>query len=598
MGTAPTPVREPVFRPGDVIEGRYRIIKVIGEGGMGTVYQAEHVLIHRKVAVKLLHPEYATDADVIERFMNEARAAGTLGHPNIVESTDMGFARDEMPYIVFEYLEGSPLSDEVYRLRGLTIRRALRIAHQIASALESAHAAGIIHRDLKSDNVILTHRDEVPDHVKVIDFGISRFTEMEHISGGGKKRAQVMGTPEFMAPEQMTTPEAVDARADIYALGVVLYEMLAGRTPFINDNDTEALVHKILLEEPPPIDRKEIPPGLNTIIFERFLAKDPAKRFQSMKDVKAALEAFWGASRRDSQPIEPIEIPAPPAPATPTISPVAAEAIALPPAPRRRAATLVPLVLGLLCAAAGAALMTQSGKSTAHADAAAIAALDSDAAQIGASIDAAANEVKLRAQSVAASPMLHAAIVTDAATLEDMVRDGALSKPTGNDVMDVVQVRDGKRTALLHLPASAKPLADPGDQVRAALVDGQLRVTGQAPVTAGNSTAVGGDVVISSPVDLQPIASKLHDRVLAARIEGFGAPIVLVPAGSATGEEVSREIVSKSAGGSKLMLVATVAQVFEKAASYRLPAYGSFAAGGVLLLVFAIASIASKNRKR
>ena len=231
-----TPARDPVFKSGDVIEGRYRIIREIGSGGMGTVYLTEHVLIKRRLAVKVLHPEFATDAEVIERFMNEARAVGTLGHPNIVESTDMGFARDEMPYIVFEYLEGSALSDEVYRLQGLPVRRAMKIAHQIASALEAAHAAGIIHRDLKSDNIFLTHRDEVPDHVKVLDFGISRFTEQaSDVSVGGRRANLAMGTPEFMAPEQVTSPESVDERTDIWALGVVFYEMLASRTPFVNE---------------------------------------------------------------------------------------------------------------------------------------------------------------------------------------------------------------------------------------------------------------------------------------------------------------------------------------------------------------------------
>ena len=140
-----TPARDPVFKSGDVLEGRYRIIREIGSGGMGTVYLTEHVLIKRRLAIKVLHPEFATDAEVIERFMNEARAVGTLGHPNIVESTDMGFARDEMPYIVFEYLEGSALSDEVYRLQGLPVRRALKIAHRVGQrpiGTKQLHPAG------------------------------------------------------------------------------------------------------------------------------------------------------------------------------------------------------------------------------------------------------------------------------------------------------------------------------------------------------------------------------------------------------------------------------------------------------------------------
>src|SRR5438045_231664 len=135
----------------DIIDGRYRVIKTVGEGGMGTVYLAEHTLIKRRVAVKVLHPELAGDGKVVERFMNEARAAGTLGHPNIVESTDMGFTGGHVPYIIFEYLEGTLLTDEIYRVGGLPVRRAVLIARQIADALRAAHAADIVHRDLKSD---------------------------------------------------------------------------------------------------------------------------------------------------------------------------------------------------------------------------------------------------------------------------------------------------------------------------------------------------------------------------------------------------------------------------------------------------------------
>src|SRR5262245_5581195 len=202
-------------KSGDTLEGRYKIIKTVGEGGMGTVYLAEHMLIKRKVAIKVLRSELAADSTVVERFMNEARAAGAIGHPHIVESTDMGFTRDGVPFIVFEYLEGALLTDEIYRVRGLSPRRALRIAGQIASALHAAHMAGIIHRDLKSDNIFLTDKEEASDHVKVLDFGISRFLEAD-VGDDSSGRHQLMGTPEFMAPEQITAPEKVDKRADIY----------------------------------------------------------------------------------------------------------------------------------------------------------------------------------------------------------------------------------------------------------------------------------------------------------------------------------------------------------------------------------------------
>ncbi len=274
----------------ELVDGRYKIVKVVGEGGMGTVYLAEHTLIRRRVAVKVLHPELASDRSVVERFLNEARAAGTLGHANIVESTDMGFldqhdGKGRVPYIVFEYLEGALLTEEVHRLGALSPRRAANIARQIASALQAAHAAGIIHRDLKSDNVYLTERGDVVDHVKVLDFGISKF--MEHSSDERTRRGMLMGTPEFMAPEQITDPDHIDARVDVYALGVILYEMLAGRRPFQGD-DPRTLLHRIVHSEAPPIDRPEVPRALFDIL-DRMLAKHPADRFQSMDEAEAAL---------------------------------------------------------------------------------------------------------------------------------------------------------------------------------------------------------------------------------------------------------------------------------------------------------------------
>ncbi|HEY6036839.1 MAG TPA: serine/threonine-protein kinase [Kofleriaceae bacterium] len=259
------------LKVGDSVEGRYKILKELDRGGMGSVFLAEHQLIKRRVALKLLRADLAEDADVLDRFMNEARAAGTLGHPNIVESTDMGFTREGVPYIVFEFLEGSLLTDEIYRVRGLPPRRVFRIARQIASALHAAHQAGIVHRDLKSDNVFLTDRDESNDHVKVLDFGISRFVEDD----SPRDRAQVIGTPQFMAPEQITNPEAVDRRTDVYALGVIIYEMLAAARPFDNAGDPDALFRQIVSEPPPPIDVPDMPPGFETMLFERFLAKSP-----------------------------------------------------------------------------------------------------------------------------------------------------------------------------------------------------------------------------------------------------------------------------------------------------------------------------------
>ena len=289
-----------VVEIGEVVEGRYKILELLGEGGMGTVFLAEHWLIKRRVAIKFLHRELVSDADMIRRFMNEALAAGTLGHPNIVESTDMGFTRTDVPYIVFEYIHGRSVSDEVGRLGRLSVRRALKIAYQIASALEAAHKAGIVHRDLKTENILLTEREAVLDHVKVLDFGISRFLAASDRTAVG---ATTMGTPEFMAPEQITSPDAVDQRADIYALGVVLFEMLTGKVPFpfvgtVGDlTATHALLHQIINTPPPPLDRADAPSGLRELIADKLLAKDPAQRFASMTEVRGALEAFSSEAR-------------------------------------------------------------------------------------------------------------------------------------------------------------------------------------------------------------------------------------------------------------------------------------------------------------
>jgi serine/threonine protein kinase len=277
---------------GDVLDGRYRILARLAKGGMGTVYLAEHALIRRRLAVKVLHAELARDRSIVQRFMNEALAAGTLGHPNIVEATDMGFARGQLPYIVFEYLEGPLLTEEIYRVGGLPVRRALDIAMQIASALDAAHAAGIVHLDLKCDNVMLTDRGTTSDHVKVLDFGIARFLAADF---DRTQPVLAMGTPEFMAPEQVTAPDLVDRRSDIYALGVCLYEMLAARRPFSGTNP-RTLLHRVVYEPPAPL-ACEMPDVLRTTIVDRMLAKQPAARFATMRDVIEALNAIAIAVR-------------------------------------------------------------------------------------------------------------------------------------------------------------------------------------------------------------------------------------------------------------------------------------------------------------
>jgi tRNA A-37 threonylcarbamoyl transferase component Bud32 len=501
------------LKVGDAVEGRYKILKALDQGGMGDVFLAEHQLIKRRVALKLLRADLAEDADVLERFMNEAQAAGTLGHPNIVESTDMGFTRDGVPYIVFEFLEGSLLTDEIYRVRGLTTRRALRIARQIASALHAAHSAGIVHRDLKSDNVFLTDRDGALDHVKVLDFGISRFLEADD---NVRNRAMVIGTPQFMAPEQITHPEAVDRRADVYALGVILYEMLACRRPFENEADPEALFQQIISDPPPPLGVADLPPGLETMIVERFLAKDPDSRFATMQDAEAALSAFAGIMRppgRDSAAI-PFAIP-------PTD---AAIAVALPPPPHRT--SMAWLVTAIVAAAAGAALLVVDPKTTADPN---IALVQSDADKLTATIESATHAAQLRVDGLAQTPMLRAGVETDIPTVNDMFKNEFSLKLSPGDAFALLQKRDGELATMLQVPANIGLTVRPDHQPRLHVLASGLVVVVSSPVTAQNGTEIGA-VALGTPIDLGPLKQQLGAHAMAAELRGLAAPVVLVAA--------------------------------------------------------------------
>jgi TonB family protein len=291
----------------ELLEGRYRVVRRIATGGMATVYAAEHALIGRSFAIKVLHPQYAEDAECVQRFLAEGRTAGTLGHPNIVESTDMGYTSGGAPFLVLELLEGMNLQEHVRRQGPLSIDRALHIAQQIASALSAAHARGIIHRDLKSGNVFLVDRGEEGDLVKVLDFGISKFLEQR----GNTQKDVLLGTPWFMSPEQINDPSSVDGRCDIYGLGVILYEMLTGEVPFAN-TPYPKLFGRILSEEPLPIEqlRPEIRPELAALI-RRAMAKSLADRAQTMDELGADLAALSGRKLP--------EVPARPAPADPSV---------------------------------------------------------------------------------------------------------------------------------------------------------------------------------------------------------------------------------------------------------------------------------------
>src|SRR5450432_3867895 len=269
---------------GRVIEGRYRILKVLGEGGMGTVYAGEHVEIGKGVAVKILHPQYSRQQDLVERFRREARAASRIGHPHIIDVTDFGTTEDGCAYFVMEHLDGIDLADVLSHERRLDPVRAAQITIQICRALEAAHAAGVIHRDLKPENIFLVSRDGRADFVKVLDFGIARSLgqDSRRLTNPGI----AMGTPEYMAPEQALGGLA-DRRSDIYSVGALLYEMVTG-TPPHGEAEEASPLRKL---------RPDLPEELELVIM-RALEADPGKRHQRMAALEYDLtKTQWGRPR-------------------------------------------------------------------------------------------------------------------------------------------------------------------------------------------------------------------------------------------------------------------------------------------------------------
>ncbi len=274
---------------GQVLNNRYEVQRLIGEGGMGRVYLAEHVDIGKLVAIKVLHPVYGRMPDLVERFRREARAATRIGHPNIVDVTDSGTTANGSVYFVMEYLEGVELAAVIDREGAIDIRRALEISTQVCRALSAAHAVGIIHRDLKPENVFLTSREGTSDFVKVLDFGIAKSSEAEEArSKKLTSPGMAMGTPEYMAPEQAAGKPA-DERCDVYALGAILYEMLTGAPPYTGDNFMEILTRKATLEPTPPRQlRPEIPEAVEELLL-RAMSRTPDGRPPSMEALEYEL---------------------------------------------------------------------------------------------------------------------------------------------------------------------------------------------------------------------------------------------------------------------------------------------------------------------
>jgi serine/threonine-protein kinase len=286
---------------GVVIGERYRIVSRIGVGGMGAVYRAEHTLMRKDLAVKVLLPELGGKEEFARRFEREAESASRLAHPNIITVTDFGHTANGSLFLVMEYLAGDSLS-QVIRQGAMPVERALHVVRQMLRALDHAHAAGVIHRDLKPDNIMLIEREGRRDVVKILDFGIAKVSQP---TSGGEALTQagvIFGTPEYLSPEQ-ALGEAVDGRTDIYAAGVILYEMLAGRRPFESE-DKVKIISMHLAHAPPRVrdvnPAVEIPVALEQVILQA-LEKSRENRFATatafltaLDDSEAAVEESGG----------------------------------------------------------------------------------------------------------------------------------------------------------------------------------------------------------------------------------------------------------------------------------------------------------------
>jgi serine/threonine-protein kinase len=280
----------PGIPAGTLLAGKFRVLRCLGVGGMGAVYEIEHELTKHHRALKMLHPEMAAMPGIVERFLREASAAGRVGNPHIVETFDAGTLENGAPYLVMEYLRGEPLSSRIAR-GALPVLEAVDLIGQACDGIQAAHEVGIVHRDLKPDNLFITEVDARP-FVKILDFGISKFDPAKTGGLALTKEGSALGTPYYMSPEQIRGSEGIDARTDVYALGVILYECVAGVRPFEADMLTQLAI-LIHAGQPKRLEqvRTGLPLGFADLVHGA-MAADREQRVRSAADLAAGLMRF------------------------------------------------------------------------------------------------------------------------------------------------------------------------------------------------------------------------------------------------------------------------------------------------------------------